>query len=48
MADKNCPKCKGKGIVKEADGSVHTCWDCLLKGALDQHSKQIKESNILI
>ncbi|MEM4648053.1 MAG: hypothetical protein QXO12_01955 [Candidatus Pacearchaeota archaeon] len=48
MADKNCPKCKGKGIVKEPDGTVHTCWDCLEKGALDQHSKQIEETNILI
>ncbi len=48
MADKLCPKCKGTGRVKEKDGSVHTCWDCLEKGELDQHSKEIKETKIII
>lgn len=48
MARKNCPKCKGTGIVKEEDGSVHTCWDCLESGEMDQHSKDIKDSNIKI
>jgi DnaJ-class molecular chaperone len=45
MTDKNCPKCKGTGIVKE-DGSIHTCFDCLEKGELDQHSKSVKETDI--
>ncbi len=45
MADKNCPKCRGTGIVKEGD-SIHTCFDCLEKGELDQHSKTVKESDI--
>lgn len=46
MANPNCPKCHGTGIVKETDGSVHCCWDCLAKGDLDQHSKNVKDSNI--
>jgi DnaJ-class molecular chaperone len=46
MADKTCPKCKGTGIVAEKDGSVHTCFDCLRRGELDQHSKDMKETKI--
>ncbi len=46
MANKNCPKCHGEGVVKEADGSVHTCWKCLEDGTMDQHSKDIKDSKI--
>ena len=41
-----CKKCKDTGIVKEADGSCHTCWDCMMKGKLDQHSKDIPDSKI--
>ena len=41
-----CPKCKGTGIVKDKDGSVHVCWDCLREGRLDVHSKDIPESKI--
>jgi len=48
MARKNCPKCHGTGIVKEPDGSVHTCWDCLEAGEMDQHSKEIKDSKIKV
>ena len=48
MADPNCSKCKGTGVVKESDGSIHTCWDCLNNGDLDVHSKQIKESGVKI
>jgi len=44
MADPNCPKCKGSGIVKEKSGSVHVCFDCLNKGDMDQHSKDLKDS----
>jgi hypothetical protein len=46
MADKNCPKCRGTGRVQEKDGSIHTCFDCLQKGELDQHSKNLKDSGI--
>jgi ribosomal protein L37AE/L43A len=48
MTNKNCPKCKGTGVVKEADGSIHTCWDCLQDGNMDQHSKNLKEANIKV
>lgn len=48
MADKNCKKCKGTGVVKERDGSIHTCWDCLESGEMDQHSKDIKDNKIKI
>ena len=47
MADENCPKCKGTGIVKEKNGSVHTCFDCLAKGAMDQHDKKLKSAEEL-
>lgn len=52
MANKNCQKCKGTGMVKERDKdghvSIHTCWDCLQQGDMDQHSKDVKDSNIKI
>ncbi len=36
-----CKKCNGTGIVKEKNGSIHTCYDCLLKNTekFDQHGK---------
>jgi hypothetical protein len=43
-----CPKCKGTGKVREKDGTVHTCWDCLAAGRLDTHSKHVKDSGIKI
>ncbi len=48
MADENCQKCKGTGIVKEKDGTIHVCFDCLQKGSLDQHSKKVPDSRIQI
>ena len=48
MSDEICAKCHGAGFVKEADGSVHTCWDCLQNGRLDSHSKQVKDSGVQI
>jgi|TARA_Y100000310_G_scaffold345693_1_gene468381 ribosomal protein L37AE/L43A len=41
-----CPDCKNSGIVKEQDGTVHTCWKCLQEGRLDNHSKNLPDSNI--
>jgi len=41
-----CPKCKDTGRIVERDGTVHTCFDCLLAGRLDAHSKDIKDSGI--
>jgi len=46
MAKKNCPKCHGTGFVKEKDGTVHTCWDCLEEGELDVHVTEIKDTNV--
>ena len=50
MAEENekCEKCGGTGIVREKDGSVHTCWKCLSTGRLDNHSKIVKDSGIKI
>jgi DnaJ-class molecular chaperone len=48
MGDINCPKCKGTGFVKEKDGSVHTCFDCLLNGSMDQHDEHVKDSGIRV
>lgn len=40
--EERCEKCKGTGIVKEADGSIHTCWDCLMAGRMNAHSSDVK------
>jgi len=48
MANKNCPQCKGSGIVKEKSGQVHTCWKCLEEGQMEQHSKEIKDSGLRV
>ena len=37
-----CKRCGGKGIIKEPDGQVHVCYDCLAKGKMDQHDKNPK------
>ena len=44
----NCPKCGGTGIVKDSDGSIHTCWDCLQEGKMDVHSDRVADSKIKI
>ena len=41
-----CSKCNNTGIVKEEDGSVHVCWECLQAGRLDVHSKNLPDTNI--
>jgi len=41
-----CPKCNNTGRVKEKDGTVHCCFDCLQSGRLDEHDKIIKDSGI--
>ena len=40
-----CPKCNGAGIIKEKDGSVHTCFDCLNSDQFEQHGNP-KDSGI--
>ena len=42
-----CPDCKGTGIVREENGSVHTCWKCLESGRLDVHSKNLPDNKII-
>lgn len=46
MTNKDCPKCHGTGMVKEKNGEVHTCFDCLQDGNMDQHSKEVKDNKI--
>ena len=48
MENSTCPKCKGAGKVKGKDGTIHTCWDCLASGKLDQHSEKVKDSGVKI
>ena len=43
-----CQDCKNTGIVKEKDGSVHTCWKCLQEGRLDAHSKKLPDTKIVL
>jgi hypothetical protein len=38
----DCPKCRGTGRIKEKDGTVHICYDCLVSGKMDQHDKNPK------
>ncbi|MEM3091236.1 MAG: hypothetical protein QXU39_01075 [Candidatus Pacearchaeota archaeon] len=42
-----CKKCGGKKIIKEKDGTIHTCFECLEKGRLDQHDKNPKTAEEL-
>jgi len=46
--EEECEECHGRGIVKEADGTNHTCWKCLSNGKLSQHSKNLKDHDIKI
>jgi hypothetical protein len=36
-----CPKCKGTGRIKDETG-IHTCFDCLASGKLDNYTKDLK------
>ncbi len=42
---KECPKCHGEGRVKEKNGTIHICFDCLQDGSMDQHDKKIKDAS---
>ena len=48
MEETDCPKCEGKRVIKDKDGSVHVCYDCLREGRLDVHSKTLPDSKIKI
>ena len=43
-----CGDCHGTGIIKEKDGTNHTCWKCLSEGKLEQHTTNIKDYGIRI
>ncbi len=43
----DCPKCKGERRIKEKDGTIHICFDCLNAGRLDQHDKKMKSAQDL-
>jgi len=47
MEEEICQKCKGTGRVKEKDGTIHICYDCLREGKLDQHDKKLKSGEEL-
>jgi hypothetical protein len=36
-----CSKCKGRGMIKDKDGTVHTCFDCLNSNRFEQHGKPV-------
>ncbi len=48
MGEEECPKCKGTGKILNKNGVIHVCWDCLQKGRLDVHSKEVKDSGVKI
>ena len=41
----NCSKCHGTGMVQDEKG-IHACWDCLMNGDLDAHSKKLPELSL--
>lgn len=43
-----CPKCKGTKRIQQSDGTIRPCWDCLMKGDMDQHAKNPKDSGVTI
>ena len=45
---KKCEKCKGTKRIRKADGTLQPCWDCLMSGEMDQHSKDVKDSGLKI
>jgi hypothetical protein len=42
-----CSKCNNTGKIKEKDGTIHICFDCLQSGRLDQHDKKLKSAEEL-
>lgn len=39
MEKGTCIKCDGTGRVKEKDGTIHICYDCLNADRFEQHGK---------
>ncbi|MFH1249128.1 MAG: hypothetical protein V1660_03170 [archaeon] len=40
-----CEKCQDTGKILTKEG-MRTCFDCLVAGRLDVHSKEVKDTNI--
>ena len=40
-----CEKCRGTSMIKDKNGTVHICFDCLKAGRLDQHDKKIRDAS---
>ncbi len=49
MSNENydCQKCRGERRIREKDGTIHICFDCLQAGRLDQHDKKLKNAQDL-
>ncbi|MEK6928087.1 MAG: hypothetical protein AABX11_06670 [Nanoarchaeota archaeon] len=43
-----CAKCDGSGRVVGKDGTIGPCFECLLAGRMDQHSKNPKDSGVKV
>jgi len=43
----DCNKCKGTRRIREQDGTIHICFDCLQSGRLDQHDIKLKSAQDL-
>ena len=37
-----CEKCKDTRQIKEKNGTIHICFDCLAAGRMDQHGDKDK------
>ncbi|MBU3907231.1 MAG: hypothetical protein KKA64_03195 [Nanoarchaeota archaeon] len=46
--NEKCPKCQGTGMIKESNGTIHVCYNCLAEGKLDVHSKEVKDSGVKV
>lgn len=43
-----CPKCKDSKTIMDSDGTIHTCFDCLVAGRLQAHVTEIKDTKLKI
>jgi hypothetical protein len=43
-----CSKCNGTKRIKKPDGTIQPCWDCLMRGDMDQHAKNVKDSGLKV
>jgi hypothetical protein len=42
----DCPKCHGHRQIKELDGTIHICYECLQKGRMDMHDTTFLDHKI--